>query len=109
MVIQSLVGIVPTLLALAGWVFLLGETRRRPERLPIVLVPLFGVASYVLFTVSYPTPDGDVLKATYMLTAAGAWALGFATAFDRLHSRWRRGALTVLAVSAVAELPFLLY
>ena len=109
LVIQSLVGIIPTLLALAGWVFLLGEARRRPERLPIVLVPLFGVASYLLFTVSYPTPDGDVLKATYMLTAAGAWALGFATALDRLRGRWLRATVAVLALSALAELPFLIY
>ena len=109
LVVQSLVGIVPTMLALLGWIFLAGEARRRPERLPIVLVPLFGVASYLLFTVSYPTPDGDVLKATYMLTAAGAWALGFAAALDRLRGRWLQGAVAVLVVSALAELPFLLY
>ncbi len=109
LVVQSLVGIVPTMLALLGWIFLAGEARRRPERLPVVLVPLFGVASYLLFTVSYPTPDGDVLKATYMLTAAGAWALGFAAALDRLRGRWLQGAVAVLVVSALAELPFLLY
>ena len=36
------------------------------------------------FTVSYPTPDGDVIKATYMLTTMPAWALAFGFATERL-------------------------
>ena len=34
------------------------------------------------FTVSYPTPDGDVVKATYMLTTVPAWALCFGYGLD---------------------------
>ena len=65
---------------------------------------------YLYFAVTYPTPDGDVLKATYMLDDRGR--LG---ARVRLRPRpaprpavagrrWRCSALC-----ALAELPFLLY
>ena len=43
----------------------------------VALLPLAGIAGYLYFTVSYPTPDGDVLKPTYMLSTLGAWALCF--------------------------------
>ena len=36
----------------------------------------------------HPSPDGDVLKATYMLTTAAGWALGFGSAST---GRWRAG------------------
>jgi hypothetical protein len=68
-----------------------------------------GLLGYLYFTVSYPTPDGDVLKASYMLTAAPAWALAFGYAVDRLPGRIRLVLCAVLIASAVASLPFLLY
>ena len=55
----------------------LAARRRDPARLLVSLLPLAGLAGYLYFTVSYPTPDGDVLKPTYMLTTLGAWALCF--------------------------------
>jgi hypothetical protein len=106
---QSFLGLLPTLLALAGWILLLVRSWRVPARLPVVLLPGLGILGYLYFTVSYPTPDGDVLKASYMLTTAPAWALAFGYAVERLPGRLRLVAGLVLAASALASLPFLLY
>ncbi len=106
---QSLLGIAPTLLAVVGWISLLLASWRTPRRLAIALLPGVGILGYLYFTVGYPTKDGDVLKATYMLTTAAAWAIAFGYALDRLRGRawWLVAAL--LAVCVVAELPFLVY
>ena len=56
-----------------------------------------GILGYLYFTVSYPTPDGDVLKATYMLTTTAGWALGFGYALDRLRGRWFALVVALLA------------
>ena len=77
--------------------------------LPTALLPGLGILGYLYFTVSYPTPDGDVLKASYMLTTAPAWALAFGYAVDRLPGRTRVVVAAILAASALASLPFLLY
>jgi hypothetical protein len=106
---QAFLGLLPTLLAVAGWLSLLVRSWRVPERLPAVLLPALGLLGYLYFTVSYPTPDGDVLKASYMLTTAPAWALAFGYALDRLRGRWRLAVAAILAASALASLPFLLY
>ena len=106
---QSFVGLLPTLLAVAGWLLLLARSVRAPPRLAVALLPGLGLLGYLYFTVSYPTPDGDVLKASYMLTTAPAWALGFGYALDRLPGRLRVVVAGVLAASALAALPFLLY
>ena len=106
---QSILGLLPTVLAIAGWLVLLVRSRRLPARLAVALLPGLGLLGYLYFTVSYPTPDGDVLKASYMLTTAPAWALAFGYAVDRLPGRWRLAAAAFLAASALASLPFLLY
>jgi hypothetical protein len=106
---QSFVGLLPTLLAVAGWLLLLARSVRAPPRLAVALLPALGLLGYLYFTVSYPTPDGDVLKASYMLTTAPAWALGFGYALDRLPGRLRAVVAGVLAASALVALPFLLY
>ena len=106
---QSIIGLLPTLLAVAGWILLLIRSRRAPPRLAAALLPGLGLLGYLYFTISYPTPDGDVLKASYMLTTAPAWALAFGYALDRLPGRGRLVVAGVLAASAVAALPFLLY
>jgi hypothetical protein len=106
---QAFLGLLPTLLAVVGWVVLLVRSWRIPARLPAVLLPGLGILGYLYFTVSYPTPDGDVLKASYMLTTAPAWALAFGYAVDRLPRRWRIAAAAVLGASVLASLPFLLY
>ena len=114
LVAQSVVGLVPTALAVVGWLWLLVGSLRRPraspERLLIGLLPLAGIAGMLYFTVSYPTEDGDVIKATYMLTTLPAWALAFGFTAERLVQR-RLGLLLalLLAAGAVVSLRFAVY
>ena len=107
--LQSFLGLLPALLAVGGWLLFLARSLRSPPRLAVALLPGLGLLGYLYFTVSYPTPDGDVLKASYMLTTAPAWALAFGYALDRLPGRLRLATAAVLAASALAALPFLLY
>jgi hypothetical protein len=107
--LQSFLGLLPTVLALVGWILLLTRSVRAPPRLAVALLPGLGLLGYLYFTISYPTPDGDVLKASYMLTTAPAWALAFGYALDRLPRRTRPVVAAVLAASALAALPFLVY
>jgi len=111
LVVQNVVGIVPTALALLGWLALLARSlwRRDAPRLLVGLLPAAGIAGYLYFTVSFPTPDGDVLKPTYMLTTLGAWALCFAWAATKLGERSPRLVVGVLALLAVVDLPFVIY
>ena len=112
--VQSLAGLLPTSLALAGWLWLLARSARRlrtaPELLLVVLLPLAGIAGMLYFTVSYPTPDGDVIKATYMLTTVPAWALAFGFATERVaRGRFAVIVAAVLAAAALASLRFAVY
>ena len=50
-----------------------------------------------------------MLKATYLLTTAPAWALGFGYALDRLRGRTWHVVLGLLVLCALAQLPFLVY
>jgi hypothetical protein len=111
LVFQNVLGIVPTALALVGWLVLLARSLRRrdPPRLLVALLPLAGIAGYLFFTVSYPTKDGDVLKPTYMLTTLGAWALCFAWLATTLGERRPRLVFGTLAVLALLDLPFVVY
>ena len=107
--LQSVVGILPTLLAVIGWLVLLATSLRSPPRLAVALLPGLGLLGYLYFTVAYPTPDGDVLKASYMLATTGAWALAFGYALERLPvPAWLAG-VGLLGLGAIVELPFLLY
>jgi len=108
---QNVLGLLPTALAVAGWLVLLWRSfrRRDPASLLISLLPLAGIAGYLFFTVSYPTPDGDVLKPTYMLTTLGAWALCFAWLATTVGRRRPKVVVAVLAVLALADLPFVVY
>jgi 4-amino-4-deoxy-L-arabinose transferase-like glycosyltransferase len=112
---QSVLGLLPTALALAGVVALLGLALTRPRedvgRLLAVLPPIAAVASILFLSVAYPSTDGDTIKGTYALAAAPALALCFGFAVDVLSRR--RAVALVLAVllvaSALAELPFLVW
>ena len=103
---QMLFGIVPTALALLGWLALLARSLRRLDGAFLLpaLLPLAGLAGYLYFTIGWPTRDGDVLKPTYMLTTMPAWALCFGFAVDRLG---RKGLL--LVALAALLLPFAVY
>jgi hypothetical protein len=109
---QQVLGFVPTVLAIGGWLALLALSlvRRDPVRLLPALLPLAGLAGFFYFTISYPTRDGDVIKPLYLLTTAPAWALCFAWAVDRVASRRPGRVLVVaLACAGLLALPFLPY
>ncbi len=115
LVTMSLLGLPFTLLALAGWIALVGMAVRHPggrtERLLVALLPLAALAGVLYFATSYPTPDGDTVKGSFMLTAVPAWAACFGFAFDGVRARYRRFSLVffvVLAALAVVASPFLL-
>jgi hypothetical protein len=111
LVLQNVVGLLPTALAIGGWLLLLaGSLRRRDApRLLATLIPLAGLAGYFYFTISYPTKDGDVLKPTYMLTTLGAWALCFGWLASRLGERRPRLVIAALGLLALIDLPFVIY
>ena len=109
---QDAVGIVPTLLALAGLVALAALALSK-RSLAIGLVPAATAAvmlAYLLFAVRFPSTDGDTIKATYLLAALPGAAVGAAFVVDagRPHGR---GWAIVVAVGAAAlvavQLPFL--
>lgn len=114
LVTMSLVGLPFTLLAVAGWLALLGLAVRHPgraaERQLVALLPLAAVAGALYFATAYPTPDGDTVKGSFMLTAAPAWAACFGFAFDGLRARFPRFSVVFVAVLVALALvgtPFL--
>jgi len=114
---QSELGVVPTALSFGGWLFLLAGSLRRatlaaaPARLLVALLPLLGLAGFLVFGVSYPSPDGDVLKASYLLTTVPGWALGFGFAVGAVcRARTLALGLSVFLVgSLVLSLGFLIF
>jgi hypothetical protein len=109
---QSWIGFIPTLLAVAGYVaLLLTAITRRRDLLALALVPPIAMAGYLLRSYQDFSPDGDLLKASYVLTTAPIWALGFGVAFDRLgrFKLVRLGLTATLMVFAVMELRFMMY
>ncbi|HXR12549.1 MAG TPA: hypothetical protein VN770_09655, partial [Gaiellaceae bacterium] len=107
LVAQEAIGILPTALAIVGCLVLLGTglRRRSPTRLLVALMPLAALAGYLYFAIGYPTPDGDVLKPVFMLSALWAWALCFAWTAARLP----RAAIAALVLLALLDVPFLVY
>jgi hypothetical protein len=111
---MSIVGLPFTLVALAGWLALLGFAVRHPgrsaERQLVALLPLAALAGVVYFATSYPTPDGDTVKGSFMLTAVPAWAACFGFAFDGLRVRFHRFSaafVVVLVLLSLVAVPFL--
>jgi hypothetical protein len=109
LLLQSVLGIIPTLVALAGWMLLARGALRRRETVALAALPVLGTIGYLYYAVTYWIPDGDLLKATYMLSTAPAWAVGFGYALDRLRGWLWLTILSFLTLSALAELPFLIY
>ena len=109
---QMWIGVVPTLLAIAGWLMLAARSlRRRPELVALAALPVVAVGGYLARSYQLMSVDGDLLKASYVLTTAPVWALGFGVAFAALKRYPRaRLALGVLLVAfAILELQFMLY
>jgi hypothetical protein len=72
---------------------------------------VIGLVFYVYFTVEWPSPDGDVLKASYLLTTTPAWALAAGVALDRLGRRppLQLALLSLLGISFLLDLRFLVF
>jgi hypothetical protein len=109
---QDVVGLVPTLLAIAGLVALalLAVCRRS---LALGLLPLSAVAlalAYLLFAIRFPSTDGDTIKATYLLAMLPCAAVGAAFVLDTARPQGRAWAAAVgvgLAILVAVQLPFL--
>lgn len=102
--LQSIVGLPLTALALAGWfafsALALARWRQAPERIIVALAPLLGVVAVVYYATRSHRPDGDTVKALFLLPAVPFWALSFGFAVDVLVERSRRVGLVVLAILA---------
>jgi hypothetical protein len=110
---QNVLGFVPTLLAIGGVLALLWRSLRKtnPALLVVALLPLAGLLGFLLFTVAYPSGDGDVIKAAYVLTTVPGWAIGFGYAWSRL-ARFRLAfalASVACGLALVSDLVFLLH
>jgi 4-amino-4-deoxy-L-arabinose transferase-like glycosyltransferase len=104
--VQSWLGIVPTLLALAGLATLcVAAWRRRSAALTALVgsILLLGLA-YALFLVKYPKQDGDNIKALYLLNWVAPLAVCAGFALSRLLRLHR-----LIAAGAVLGLLELLY
>jgi hypothetical protein len=110
---QSYIGLVPTALAILGWLGLCWVAfRRRRELVVLAVMPLFGVGGFLYRSWVTLTHDGDLFKATYALNTVSVWAIAFglATAWLASRSRLARyGMLALFAVFAVLELRFTMY
>lgn len=105
---QNWIGLLPTALALAG----LGSlgalaARRMGNALPFVLLvglAILALAGFVYYAANAFTPDGDTIKAIFVLTALPAWALGFGFAVDRIaRGPARTPVLAALALVALVN------
>ena len=111
--IQSIVGLPLTVMAVAGWLALvgLGATRWRevPARLLVALAPLVGLAAVLYYATRSFRADGDTVKAMFMLPAVPFWALSFGFAVDVLLGRRRRLVVPLLVLVAICGAVSLLF
>jgi 4-amino-4-deoxy-L-arabinose transferase-like glycosyltransferase len=110
---QALIGVLPSLLALAGLIALgLLSGARRSASLAILPLSAVGVVTaYVVFAVRYPSTDGDTIKATYLLMALPAAAVGAAVVIDALRPRgraWATAGVVALGALVAVQRPFLI-
>jgi 4-amino-4-deoxy-L-arabinose transferase-like glycosyltransferase len=86
---QSYVGLVPTLLMLAGLLGLIWEGARRRRAAVLVLPATVGFVAVaeLAFYILYPSIDDDTLKALYVVTAIPPLAVAAGWALWRLRER----------------------
>ena len=111
--IQTIVGVLPTLLAAAGLFALAAlafvRARVQPELMLVPLLPLVALAGTLYYAHGYPSVDGDTVKALFLLPAVPAFALCFGFAVETLgrRSRWVALGLAVpLTVCFLVSLAF---
>ena len=110
-----MIGIVPSLIALLGFAAVAFALLRRPER---KLVHLFVVAGCAISAAVFAyrglravNSDGDIFKASYMLSVTALWGLCFGVGFAKV-ARHPFATMTLgvfLLGSIVIDLGFLLY
>src|SRR6266581_1036757 len=109
---QNWIGVLPTVLAIAGWLMLsLRVFRGRRDLVVLAALPVVAVIGYLYRSYQFISADGDLFKATYLLTTAPVWALGFGVAYAALgrYRLLRLGVTACLVMFAVLELRFMLY
>jgi len=110
---QTVVGVVPSVLALAG-VLALGLLAIAGRSTAMAVLPLaaFAVAvAYTLFAMRYPSTDGDTIKGTYLLMALPAATIGAGFVVDVLRPRGRGWAVATaggVVLLVAVQLPFLI-
>jgi 4-amino-4-deoxy-L-arabinose transferase-like glycosyltransferase len=109
---QSFVGVLPTLLTLAGLFGLirLGIRRRAAHLLAIPLLVGATALEALWVYIGYPTSDGDIMRQTYLLTLLPpmAFALGWLISRIRDKSTLAFGLVVgALGVAAVVDLNFI--
>ena len=106
--VQTVVGVLPTFLAAAGLFALAGlavaRLRSRPELLLIPLMPFVALAGMLYYAYSYPTVDGDTVKALFLLPALPAIAICFGFAVETIgrRSHWLAAGLAVTVTVCLA-------
>jgi hypothetical protein len=107
--LQSYVGILPSLLTIAGVLALavLAIRRRSPQLLFLVTSLLLLALSFTGFLIVYPKQDGDNMKALYLLDAALPLAVCGGWAVDRLRRIARNRFLLVGLALIALELVYL--
>lgn len=103
--VQTVVGVLPTLLAAAGLFALAGlavaRVRSRPELLLVPLMPLVALAGTLYYAYSFPTVDGDTVKALFVLPAVPAFAMCFGFAVETVGRRSRAVAVVLAMLLTV--------
>jgi hypothetical protein len=107
LLLQSLAGVAPSVVAVGGWVAVarlaLGRLRDHAAWIPTLLFPPLALVGCLYYATKAPTPDGDTVKALFLLPAIPAVAVCFGFALDVLL---RRGpvvrAVTALVTAACA-------
>jgi hypothetical protein len=104
LVLQNIVGIVPSVAAVVGIVWLLVAALRRRDAalLGLVLSGVFLAASFLGFLIRYPKADGDNIKALYVLNAVPAVTLAAAYVVAWVAGRDRLALLATIVVVVVS-------
>ena len=110
---QTVIGLIPSVLALGGIVALglLAIARRSTAIGLLPLAALAVAAAFTLFAVSYPSTDGDTIKGTYLLMALPTASVAFGFVVDALRPRGGGGAVLTSAAVVLfvaVQLPFLI-
>ncbi len=103
--LQSFAGVLPTFLALTGWLALLAlvlvRARERADLFAVALVPLAGFTAVLYYATRYPSTDGDTMKGMFLLPAIPCLAVAFGFAADSIRARTPRLGWPLIAVLAV--------